>query len=73
MAIAANSIYTGGAMSGVTDSHDVFVPEVWGNAIELAFKEKLVLGQLANDLSPFVANGGDKIRMPQIDQIASGD
>ena len=73
MAIAADSIYTGGAMSGVTDSHDVFVPEVWGPAIELAFKEKLILGNLANDMSSFVANGGDKIRMPQIDQIASGD
>ena len=74
MAIAATSIYTGGAMdTGSAGSHDVFVPEVWGNAIELAFKEKLVLGQLANDLSPFLANGGDKIRMPQIDQITSGD
>ena len=73
MAIAANSIYTGGEMSGVTDSHDVFVPEIWGPAIELAFKEKLVLGSLANDMSSFVANGGDKIRMPQIDTITSGD
>ena len=33
MAIAADSIYTGGAMSGVSDSHDVFVPEVWGPAV----------------------------------------
>ena len=73
MAITADSIYTGGNMSGVTDSHDVFVPEIWGPAIELAFKEKLILGNLANDMSSFVANGGDKIRMPQIDQIASGD
>ena len=73
MAIAADSIYTGGAMSGVTDSHDAFVPEIWGPAIELAFKEKLILGGLATDLSAFVANGGDKIRMPQIDTITSGD
>ena len=50
MAIAADSIYSGGAMSGVTDSHDAFVPEIWGPAIELAFKEKLILGGLATDL-----------------------
>ena len=68
MAITANSIYTGGAMSGVSDSHDVFVPEVWGPAIELAFKEKLVFGSLATDLSPMVANGGDLIHLPTIDQ-----
>ena len=73
MAIAADSIYTGGAMSGVTDSHDVFVPEVWGPAIELAFKEKLVFGDLATDLSPMVAGGGDTIHLPTIDQVASGD
>ena len=73
MAIAADSIYTGGAMSGVTDSHDVFVPEVWGPAIELAFKEKLVFGDLATDLSPMVAGGGATIHLPTIDQVASGD
>ncbi len=73
MAIAAKSIYTGGAMSGETDSHDVFVPQVWGPAVELAFKEKLVFGSLATDLSPMVANGGDTINLPTIDQISSGD
>ena len=74
MAIAASSIYTGGAMdTGSAGSHDVFVPEIWGPAIELAFKQNLILGTLANDLSSFVSSGGDKIRMPQIDQITSGD
>ena len=74
MAKAAKSIYTGGALTGaVTDSHDVFVPDVWGPAIELAFKEKLVFGSLATDLSPMVANGGDVIHLPTIDQITSGD
>jgi len=73
MAITADSIYTGGALSGVTDSHDVFVPEVWGPAIELAFKEKLVFGSLAKDLSSMVGGGGDTVHLPTIDQIASGD
>ena len=44
MAIAAKSIFTGGALSSATDSHDVFVPEVWGPAIQKAFREKLVFG-----------------------------
>ena len=70
MAITADSIYTGGALSGETDSHDVFVPEVWGPAIELAFKEKLVFGALATDLSAMVGGGGDTIHLPTIDETA---
>ena len=73
MAIAANSVYTGGGMSAVTDSHDVFVPEVWGPAVEKAFREKLVFGSLCTDLSPMIAGGGDTINLPTIDTIASGD
>ena len=73
MAIAANSVYTGGGMSAVTDSHDVFVPEVWGPAIEKSFRERLVFGSLCNDLSPMVAGGADTINLPTIDTITSGD
>ena len=73
MAIAADSIYTGGALSSATDSHDVFVPEVWGPAIQKAFREKLVFGALCNDLSPMIAGGGDTIHLPTIDTVSSGD
>ena len=73
MAIAATSIYTGGAMSGETDSHDVFVPEVWSPAVEKAFRERLVFGALCNDLSPMVAGGADTINIPTIDTVTSGD
>ena len=73
MAIAADSIYTGGALSSATDSHDVFVPEVWGPAIQKAFREKLVFGALCNDLSPMIAGGGDTIHLPTIDTVTSGD
>ena len=73
MAIAANSVYTGGGMSAVTDSHDVFVPEVWGAAVEKSFRERLVFGALCNDLSEMVAGGADTINLPTIDTIASGD
>ena len=74
MAIAANSVYTGGALdTGSVGSHDVFVPEVWGPAVEKAFREKLVFGSLCTDLSPMIAGGGDTINLPTIDTIASGD
>ena len=73
MAIAEKSIYTGGAMSGVTDSHDVFVPQIWGPAVQKAFREKLVFGALCNDLSDMIAGGGDTINLPTIDTISSGD
>ena len=73
MAIAADSIYTGGALSSATDSHDVFVPEVWWPAIQKAFREKLVFGALCNDLSPMIAGGGDTIHLPTIDTVTSGD
>lgn len=76
MAIAANSIYTGGALSTLADgadSHDVFVPEVWGQAVQLAFRDKLVFGALCTDLSPLIAGGGDTIHLPTIDTVTSGD
>ena len=73
MAIAATSIYTGGEMSAVTDSHDVFVPEVWGPAVEKAFRERLVFGALCNDLSDMVSGGADTINIPTIDTVTSGD
>ena len=74
MAIAADSIYTGGAMdTGSAGSHAVFVPEVWGPAVQLAFREKLVFGALCTDLSPMISGGGDTIHLPTIDTVASGD
>ena len=73
MAIAASSIYTGGALSGATDSHDVFVPEVWGPAVEKSFRERLVFGALCTDLSPMVVGGADTINIPTIDTVTSGD
>ena len=74
MAFDNAHVITGGGIApgDGTASHNVFVPEVWGPAIELAFKNKLVWGGLANDLSPFLANGGDTINIPKVDQIATG-
>ena len=66
-------IITGGLNGTGTPSHDVFVPEVWAPAVELAFKNKLVFATYAQDLSPFVAGGADKIHIPTFDTIATGD
>lgn len=75
MAFANKMLQTGGGIAAAdsTHSHDVFVPEVWAPAVELAFKNKLVFAGLANDLSAFVAGGGDKIHIPTFDTIATGD
>ena len=75
MAFDNAHIMTGGSIAAGDGarSHDVFVPEVWSPAVELAFKNKLVFANLANDLSPFVAGGGDKIHIPTFDTIATGD
>ena len=70
----AHIITGGGIASGDgAKSHDVFVPEVWAPAVELAFKNKLVFANYANDLSAFVSDGGDKIHIPTFDTIATGD
>lgn len=72
MAFENAKIITGGLNGTGSPSHDVFVPEVWSPAVELAFKNKLIFGNLANDLSAFVADGGDKVHIPQFDTIATG-
>ena len=75
MAFANKVLMTGGGIAAAdgTHSHDVFVPEVWAPAVELAFKNKLVFANLANDLSAFVADGGDTIHIPTFDTMSTGD
>ena len=74
MAFDNAHLMTGGGVAAADGTHsfDVFVPEVWAPAVELAFKNKLVFAGLATDLSPFVASGGDKIHIPTFDTIATG-
>ena len=73
MAFGNAKIQAGGLNDATNKSHDVFVPEVWAPAVELAFKNKLVFAGLANDLSAFVSDGGDKIHIPTFDTISTGD
>ena len=72
MAFGNAKIMTGGQNDATDKSHDIFVPQVWGPAVELAMKEKLVFANYANDLSSFVAGGGDVIHLPQYDEISVG-
>ena len=72
MAYDANPILHGGLTGGAGDA-DSFATEVWGNPVEVAIKEKLVLANLCNDLSPLVSGQGEKIHLPKIDQVTAGN
>ena len=43
---------------------EVFIPEIWGDAIAASFKKSLVLGNIARDYSDLITGGGDKINIP---------
>jgi N4-gp56 family major capsid protein len=49
---------------------DVFIPEIWTDAIRASFNKKLVLGDLASDYSALVSGGGDKIHIPTYQDVA---
>ena len=48
---------------------DVFIPEVWADAIRASFQKKLVLGNLATDYSALVSGGGDTIHIPTFQDV----
>ena len=73
MAFANNNVISGGLNGEGTRSAESFATEVWGPAVEVAIKEKLVLDKICNDLSPLVASQGEIIHLPKIEQITSGD
>ena len=49
---------------------DVFIPEIWSDAIKASFNKSLVLGALAKDFSALVSGGGDKINIPTQQDVA---
>ncbi|MGI9571751.1 MAG: hypothetical protein ACR2L5_00355 [Candidatus Actinomarinaceae bacterium] len=49
---------------------DVFIPEIWAESIRATFKKSLVMGNIANDYSALVTNGGDKIHIPTLQDVA---
>ena len=48
----------------------VFIPEIWAEAIRSTYKNKLVLGAIANDFSDLVTSGGNKIHIPTYADVA---
>jgi hypothetical protein len=61
--------YQGSPSTTTTDA--VFIPEVWSEAIYKYFERKVIFRQLVDDYSPLVANGGDKIHIPEIGLISA--
>ena len=49
---------------------DVFIPEVWSNAVRASFKKGLVLGNLGTDLSFLLSGGGDIVHIPSVADVA---
>jgi len=72
MAIASPNVLSGGLNGEGTRAAESFASEVWGPAVEVAIKEKLVLASLCTDLSSFVATQGEIIHLPKVDQVTKG-
>lgn len=74
LAPAYNAFLTGGLQDSAVDAGlQKFIPEIWGASVQDYMEKALVYGNLANDLSAMVANGGDLINLPQHDEITASD
>jgi hypothetical protein len=60
------NVHSGGTGAVAQNIADQFIPEVWGQAILEAFQQKIMMKNVGIDLSPEVANQGDKIHLPHI-------
>ena len=60
------NVHSGGTGAHARNIADQFIPEVWGQAILEAFQQKIMMKNVGIDLSPEVANRGDKIHLPHI-------
>ena len=60
------NVHSGGTGAVTPNVADQFVPEVWGQAILDVFQQKIMMKNVGTDLSPNVANHGDKIHLPHI-------
>ena len=59
-----------GSQTAQTELDD-FIPEMWADAVDAAFKTKLILGQLSNDYSSLLTGGGDIIHVPTINEVTA--
>ena len=60
------NVHSGGTGAVTPNVADQFIPEVWGQAVFDVFEQKIMMKNLGTDLSPNVANFGDKIHLPHI-------
>ena len=60
------NVHSGGTGAVTPNVADQFVPEVWGQAILDVFQQKIMMKNVGIDISPNVANAGDKIHLPHI-------
>ena len=60
------NVHSGGTGAVTPNVADQFVPEVWGQAILDTFQQKIMMKNVGTDLSPNVAEHGDKIHLPHI-------
>lgn len=60
------NVHSGGTGAVSQNIADQFIPEVWGQAILEAFQQKIMMKNVGIDLSPEIANQGDKIHLPHI-------
>jgi hypothetical protein len=60
------NVHSGGTGAVTPNVADQFIPEVWGQAILDTFQQKIMMKNVGTDLSPNVAEFGDKIHLPHI-------
>tara|TARA_Y100001963_G_scaffold151401_1_gene234169 strand:- start:312 stop:1355 length:1044 start_codon:yes stop_codon:yes gene_type:complete len=60
------NVHSGGTGAVTANIADQFVPEVWGQAVLDTFHQKIMMTNVGTDISPNVAEHGDKIHLPHI-------
>ena len=70
MATTAYSAVTQASQASDTEL-DVFIPEIWAQAVRASFKKNLVLANTGTDYSSLVSAGGDTIHIPSVADVAN--
>jgi len=63
---------TGAGITGLTEV-DVFIPELWSDAVFGFLQRKLMFNGMVDDFSALVQGAGDKIHIPSISEVAVAD
>ena len=50
---------------------DVFIPEIWAQAVRASFKKGLVLANVGTDYSSLISGGGDQVHIPSVADVAN--